>query len=326
MIRLARPLRIAASAVVLALILGAPASVPASAHARAEFPVQSMGDRGADVTALQHLLRFRGHSIEVTGTFKPETQSAVSSFQVQSGLGDSGIANVATWEALVPNLVQGEDNEAVIALKKQLNAKRKAGLTDNSTFNGATRDVVRAFQNHIGLNNTGEVDRATWRNLIWHFMRPDFSRPSLCNYNGGHSNGDWGTAATIAHLNDAADLFRSRAGGKVAIGDLSFEHGGEISLHNTHEHGLDIDIALIRQDGRQCSNPGISYTSGQYDRADTRQLLQSIHDELGPHLKLIYFNDPQMIAEGLSRKFPHHNDHIHVRLCEPGHALDRYVC
>jgi len=33
-----------------------------------------------------------------------------------------------------------------------------------------------------------------------------------------------------------------------------------------------------------------------------------------------------MIAEGLSRKFANHNDHIHVRLCEPSHALNRYVC
>ncbi|HYI21723.1 MAG TPA: penicillin-insensitive murein endopeptidase, partial [Candidatus Limnocylindrales bacterium] len=317
MTKLARPLRIAAAAVAFALILGAPARAPASAHPRAEFPVQSMGDRGPDVTALQHLLRFRGHNVEVTGSFNPETQSAVSGFQDEVGLGDSGVANVATWEALVPNLAEGDDNEAVIALKKQLNAKRKSGLTDTSAFNAATRDAVRAFQKHIGLSRTGDADRTTWRNLIWHFMRPDFSRPSLCNYNGGHTNGDWGTAATIAHLHDAADLFRTRAGGKVAIGDLSFEHGGEISLHNTHEHGLDIDIALIRQDGRQCSNPGISYTSGQYDRPDTRQLLQAIHDELGSHLKLIYFNDPQMIAEGLSRKFANHNDHIHVRLCEP---------
>jgi hypothetical protein len=317
--RLWSPLGIAVSLILLAV-------TPAAAHPRAQFPVQSSGDRGTDVVALQHLLRAQGRNILVTGFFNTETHDAVTAFQQQQGLGASGVANVATWEALVPTIQLGSSSEAVLALKKQLNAKRKAGLAVSSSFDGATRDAVRTFQKHIGLSGSGVVDRSTWRNLIWHFMRPDFSRVSLCNYNGGSGNGDWGTAAAVAHLQSAADLFHARTGGRVAIGDLSLEHGGDITLHSTHEDGLDIDMSPIRHDGRQCNNPGAHFNSGQYDRAGTRRLLQAFHDALGPHLQLIYWNDPQLIAEGLSRRFPNHDSHIHVRICERDHAKAIYVC
>ncbi len=323
---MSRLVRLLTSPACLVLALTLASAAPAAAHPRAQFPVQSAGDRGADVVALQHLLRARGRGVSVSGFYGSDTRGAVQAFQTQAGLGSNGVANVATWEALVPNLAQGSSGEAVLALKKQLNAKRRAGLGLGSSFDAATREAVRSLQSHMNIPANGAVDKTTWRNLLWHFMRPDFSRSSLCNYNGGSTQADWGTSSTIAHLTSAADLFRSRAGGVTAIGDLSFEHGGDINLHQTHEVGMDIDIALIRLDGRQCSNPGISYRSGQYDRADTRRLLQAIHDALGSHLKLVYFNDPQMIRERLSQRYPNHDDHIHVRLCEPSYGSAKYVC
>jgi hypothetical protein len=312
--------------IAMALSLALALATPAHAHRRAEFPAQSLGDRGADVVALQHLLRARGRGVAVSGYFGKETKTALAGFQRSVGVADSGIAYVSTWEKLVPDLRQGASGEAVLALKKQLNAKRRAGLSLTKPFDSTTRTAVRYLQKHMGLAITGVVNRSTWRNLIWHYMRPDFSRASLCNYNGGHRTADWGTAAAIAHLEAAADEFRRRADGRVAIGDISFEHGGPISLHSTHEDGLDIDIALIRTDGRQCSRPGISYRNSKYDRGDTRQLLRAIRDVFGGHLKLIYFNDPVLIREGLSRRYRNHDDHIHVRLCEPRHPQSRYIC
>lgn len=310
------------AAILLVLIVGA----PVAANRRAQFPILSMGDRGADVAALQHLLRARGRTLAANGYFGSETRSALISLQPSVGVKASGIASVSTWEALVPTLSQGSSGEAVIALKGQLNAKRGASLGSGSSFDAATASAVRAFQKHMGLAANGVADRTTWRNLIWHYMRPNFGNPALCNYNGGSTRADWGTAAAVAHIESAAGLFRARSGGKLAIGDISFEHGGPISLHQTHQVGLDIDIALIRTDGRQCSNPGISYRSARYDRNDTRLLLSAIRETLGGHLQLIYFNDPVMIGEGLSRKYPNHDDHIHVRLCEPGYAVARYAC
>ena len=311
-----------AAALAIVIVL----ATPAHAHRRAEFPVLSTGDRGHDVVTVQHLLRGRGHSVTVSGYFGSDTKTALARYQRSAGVADSGIVYVSTWERLVRELRAGASGEPVLALKKQLNAKRRSGLSLSPNFDSATRTAVRNLQQAMGLKVTGVVNRETWRNLIWHYVRPAYSRPSLCNYNGGNRTADWGTASAVAHLEAAADLFRRRAGGRVAVGDISFKYGGEIPLHATHEVGLDIDIALIRTDGRQCSNPGISYKSAKYDRADTRRLLQAIHDTFGRHLKLIYFNDPVLIREGLSRRYPNHADHIHVRLCEADHPRSRYVC
>ncbi len=312
--------------IIAAVVVVLLAATPASALARAEFPVQSVGDRGSDVTTLQHLLRARGQSTAVTGIFSSATRQALSAFQASAGLNQSGVANVATWQGLAPDLAQGASGEAVLALKKQLNAKRGAGLALTSTFDASTRNAVAAFQRHMRISDTGRVDVTTWRNLVWHYERPAYGNGSLCNYNGGNRSADWGTASTVALLEAAARLLDSRTGHSLAVGDISFEHGGDIRLHATHEDGLDIDIALIRTDGRQCSNPGISYKNAKYDRADTRALLSAIHDAFGNHLQPIYFNDPQMVRAGLSTRYPNHDDHIHVRVCEAGHPKSRYVC
>jgi peptidoglycan hydrolase-like protein with peptidoglycan-binding domain len=278
------------------------------------------------VTALQHLLRAEGHRITVDGVFGRSTQAAVASFQEASGLAVTGAVDGATWQELVPTIRDGSTGEAVTALQKLLNGKRKAGLVLNESFDAATRKAVRVFQDHMGLRVTGEVGTATWRNLLWHFVKPRFSQPGLCNYNGGNAGADWGSASAVGMLEAAAALFNRRTGGKIAIGDISWEHGGDIRLHATHEHGLDVDIALVRKDRNQCRRPGIDYKARQYDRAATRQLIRAIYDAAPQQVKLIYFNDPVLIGEGLVQRYRLHADHIHVRYCEVGHELKRYRC
>ena len=44
------------------------------------------------------------------------------------------------------------------------------------------------------------------------------------------------------------------------------------------------------------------------------------------HVKLIYFNDPVLIREGLTTHFPGHDDHLHVRYCETSYRLPMYRC
>jgi len=73
LIRLRFDLRLPLAASLVCVLL---AAVPVSAHPRAQFPVQSVGDRGTDVTAVQHLLRARGHSTPVTGLFSTVTREA----------------------------------------------------------------------------------------------------------------------------------------------------------------------------------------------------------------------------------------------------------
>ena len=88
------------------------------------YPVQSLGDRGTDVAALQELLRhhvrqggtsgtgIRGVSggerslstIEVRGIYGAMTVAAVKGFQSTHGLPVTGIALETTWMTIVPTL------------------------------------------------------------------------------------------------------------------------------------------------------------------------------------------------------------------------------
>ena len=314
----------------LCLLLGALLMLslagPAAAHRRAAFPTQSLGSAGIDVVALQHLLRAAGQGVAVDAVFGRTTQDAVAAFQRRSGLTVDGIAGTTTWSRLVPVVAAGSRGEAVTAVQKLLNRKRAADLVLSGVFDTPTHGAVRAFQRHMGLEGTGAVDRPTWKNLLWHYALPTFGGGRLCNYNGGNAGADWGTGTAVGVLEAAATALAEGTGIRMAIGDVSWEHGGGIVLHSTHERGLDVDIALVRRDRRQCNRPGISYKASQYDRNATRQLIRALYEAAPGHIKLIYFNDPVLIGEGLVQRYPLHDDHLHVRLCEVGDAEARYRC
>lgn len=319
-----RPLLVA---LVLGLLLPAIGTAPVEAHRRAAFPTESLGSRGINVTALQHLLRARGRQLTVSGIFDGATQQQVAALQALAGLKRDGVVNEATWERLLPVLVPGAQTEAVTALQKLLNVKRRSGLTVHGYYDRATRDAVTAFQRHMGLNASGSVNLATWRNLLWHYVRPNFASTTLCDYHSGNGRAaNWATSAAVAQVEAAAALFHRRTGLKTSHGEASLEHGGNISGHATHEVGLDVDLGLIRRDGRHCRRLGLDYRDAQYDRARTRQLIRAVYDAAPGRVKLIYFNDPVLVREGLVVSYPNHSHHLHIRYCEVGHAQSRYRC
>jgi len=106
---------------------------------------------------------------------------------------------------------------------------------------------------------------------------------------------------------------------------VSFEHGGDIPDHETHELGLDADIRPMRKANDQCSYR-TNWTLTTYDRAATRALVKAIRAATPGHVKLIFFNDPVLIGEGLTSKYAGHDDHLHLRFCEVGFSDGRYRC
>ncbi|CAN5763218.1 hypothetical protein BH24CHL6_BH24CHL6_12650 [soil metagenome] len=319
--------RTIASVLLLGLLLATVGAAPVEAHRRAVFPSESLGSRGINVTALQHLLRTKGARLTVNDLFDVSTQSALAAFQESSGLQRDGVARAATWEKLVPQLGNGSRGEAVTALQKLLNKKRRISLSVNGSYDRGTRDAVSAFQKHMGLSVTGNVSLTTWRNLLWHYVYPNFANSTLCDYHSGNGKAaNWGTSAAIAQTEAAAALFHRRTGLNTALGEVSFKHGGRISGHSTHRLGLDVDLGLIRKDGRHCRRLGLDYRDAQYDRARTRDLIEAIYETAPGRVKLIYFNDPVLVREGLVVKYPNHSHHLHVRYCEVGHAEARHRC
>jgi peptidoglycan hydrolase-like protein with peptidoglycan-binding domain len=313
-----------ALAAVVALAATLLVSSPASAFPNAFFPTQSTGSRGADVLAIQHLLAHHGVAAPTDGVFAASTDSAVKSFQSANGLGADGIVGPATWGKLVPQLSAGAAGPAVRALQVELNAKRRLSLEVDGQFDAAVTDAVRDFQSHAGIGADGVAGPETWRNLTWHYDYPDLNAGFCDQDPDGNGDANWATAAAIAQLEAAAKSFTGH--GKLPIGDAGFEHGGDIPGHGSHDMGMDIDIWPIRTDSAQCSAGRITWQSPEYDQAATRALAKAVRDAAPGHVKLIFFNDPDLIAEGLTTQFPNHDNHLHVRYCERVHPSSLYDC
>jgi Putative peptidoglycan-binding domain-containing protein len=309
---------------VFAMLLLA-ATAPSAASYTATFPIESLGDRGADVRAIQGLLLARGIPSSNDGVFSTATEDAVKSFQTSRGLTANGIVGATTWAKLIVPLATGSTGQAVKALQRQLNEKRFARIPVTGYFGVATRAAVIAFQKHMGMTPHGRVGPVTWQRLLWHYDYPAFTATGLCDYTEGNGHANWATGASIGQLEAAASTFVTTGHGRVAVGDAGFEHGGNIPGHVTHEVGMDVDLRLIRKAANQCTL-GTNHHLASYDRAATRMLIQAIRAAAPGHVKLIYFNDPVLIGEGLTTWYVGHDDHLHVRYCEPSYPLARYRC
>ena len=174
------------------------------------------------------------------------------------------------------------------------------------------------------MTQHGKVGAVTWRRILAHFDYPSF-KTALCDYSVGNGTANWGTGAAIGQIEAAATAFLATKQGRVSIGDVSREHGGNIPLHQSHEVGLDVDVRLIRDAENQCAW-GTNWRLASYDRSATRALIKAIRAAAPGHVKLIYFNDPVLIREGLTRWYSGHDDHLHVRYCETSYPVAAYRC
>ena len=320
------------------------ASAPALAAISPFYRTLSPGDRGTDVATIQQLIRayqttdpplpggrtvtVRGIDpliVPIDGIFGATTTNGVRAIQAAKGLPETGLADTATWQALAIPLGPGAQGDAVAALQRLLIEKRAAAIPTDGVYGAATTAAVKAFQAHMGLSQTGSVNAATWRALVWHFELPRFSASALCDYSSGNGPANWGTAEMISTLEAAGSAMVAGGFGRVAIGDVSLEHGGNIPDHQTHEVGLDADIRPMRKANDQCSF-GTNWRATSYDRAATRSLVQSIRAATPGHVQFILFNDPVLIGEGLTVQQSGHDDHLHVTLCEASFPDPRYRC
>ncbi|GAB3750489.1 hypothetical protein GCM10027599_07850 [Yimella radicis] len=298
----------------LAFGVGAIGATTPSAHAfsQAAYPLLSQGNRGVDARAVQYLLQARGHSLTADGVFGSGTRDAVVAFQRSTGLDADGKVGAKTWGALTPTIRPGDRGAAVKAIQTLLNTKRGSGLTVDGVYGSGTKSAVVTFQRHAGITADGVVGATTWRNLAWHYAAPSWS--NICDQDPDQNGAaNWGTGSTIGQLEAAAARFRTTGQGRLPLGDISHEHGGDIDGHASHEKGVDVDVWPIRTDSAQCSAGRITWRSSTYDRAATRQLVKAIRAAAPGQVVLIYFNDKTLIDEGLTRPLQNHDNHLHIR-------------
>lgn len=101
-----------------------------------------------------------------------------------------------------------------------------------------------------------------------------------------------------------------------SIGQISLKGGGVMPPHNSHRVGLDVDVRPMRTDG---ANEPVTITDSAYDRAATTALI-TLWWQKAP-VQSLFFNDPTVIAAGLSQFVNGHHHHFHARLRARGATI-----
>jgi hypothetical protein len=140
------------------------------------WPLVGSGANGHPVKTLQYLLRARGHGVAVDGAFGPRTDAAVKAFQTSRGLAADGVVGPLTWAALVVQVKQGSQGDAVRGVQEEFQFRNLSGDPANGprvdgVFGPVTDAAVRGFQQALSLDIPavavdGIVGPVTWRALV----------------------------------------------------------------------------------------------------------------------------------------------------------------
>jgi peptidoglycan hydrolase-like protein with peptidoglycan-binding domain len=153
-------------------------SATVQAQALQPWPVLRQGPNSTwprvTVRSLQYLLNARGVRLTVDGAFGPLTRSAVIAFQRAHHLAASGVADAATWRALVVTVRLGSTGQAVRAVQDQVNFRNNKNghtLAVDGIYGPKTQAAIRAFQQGVafdvhGFPVDGIVGPLTWQALV----------------------------------------------------------------------------------------------------------------------------------------------------------------
>ena len=132
------------------------------------YPRLDQGATGSRVSALQCLLKERGYSVTVNGTFGASTSTAIDAFRKSLGWGPtSGHTTNPTWTALLSGgskprvLKRGSVGEAVWRLQRAL---IPAGLsvTVNGVYDTKTVAAVKKYRSTNGLTAYETTESSVW--------------------------------------------------------------------------------------------------------------------------------------------------------------------
>jgi peptidoglycan hydrolase-like protein with peptidoglycan-binding domain len=164
---------------VTAVDQGLPETPPAYLAVLLTVRTLSPGDRSANVIALQQFLRgYQLYTGSVDGVYGPDTEAAVLNYQRIRGLSETGVADVATLEAMgfdlpattpqaTPSpqpaavLSRGDRGANVLALQQQLLNYQLYGGSLDGIYGPETEAAVLNYQRIRGLPETGIADAAT---------------------------------------------------------------------------------------------------------------------------------------------------------------------
>jgi peptidoglycan hydrolase-like protein with peptidoglycan-binding domain len=153
-------------------------SATVQAQALQPWPVLRQGPNSVwprvTVRSLQYLLNAHGARLTVDGAFGPLTKNAVIAFQRAHHLPTPGVADAATWRALIITVRTGSTGPAVRAVQDQINFRNNRNghtLAVDGIFGPKTQAAVRAFQQGVafevrGFPVDGIIGPLTWQALV----------------------------------------------------------------------------------------------------------------------------------------------------------------
>lgn len=100
----------------------------------------------------------------------------------------------------------------------------------------------------------------------------------------------------------------------IPVNDVSLKQGGDTPDHAGHECGNACDLSLPKTDGTY----GSDWRNSNYDRNSARAIIQALKAQ--PLVTRVFFNDSQLISEGLCRLAGGHDNHIHFEIGVPTKA------
>lgn len=137
---------------------------------------------------------------------------------------------------------------------------------------------------------------------------PDFSMLPVAGagyYTYSPSIRQYATFETIEVILDVAlEQSLNRPDAPIGVGDMSFEHGGLMQPHHSHQHGRSIDIRPLRKDRHRAPT---NINEDSYDQEATRLLVEALLAHR--NVKRILFNDTKI--KGV-HTFPGHDNHLHI--------------
>jgi len=300
------------------------------------------GMEGPAVETLQNLLIEFGYMTEAQkntrpGRFGPNTEKAVTNFQIDNLIQGNGTRDLPT-DALLQQLKNGvrldSQGGVVLPMQKRLvktgDLKAEDLTAESAKFGRLTEEALQDFQTDNNLDATGELSSETYRFLykvrLFETAGPgavDVVLPesgegfrTFLREAGGATQ--FGTLKGITALVDLARAwFQKHPEVALQYGHISRKGGGPFFstvnpgtlAHDTHRDGRTVDVRPIRKDNAMSP---VDVRHDQYDRARTKELVLMIR-ERHPGVDII-LNDSTFNAAGLTRRFKGHFDHLHVRL------------
>jgi hypothetical protein len=138
-----------------------------------------------------------------------------------------------------------------------------------------------------------------------------------------NDNHDYGTSWLADVIIEAGKYYEQnyRRGNSaitpMPINDVSVPHGGRTEDHAGHQCGNACDVYLPRTDGGY----GAVWDQAGYDREAARAIVKALRAQALVLKDRVFFNDSQLIAEGLCRALSGHHHHIHFEIGVPGRVV-----